>query len=183
MYHNWARKCRIAFELPDERFTFDEKRGPEPYVVGNYYTLSTGEKGNLRKLLKAWRGRDFTPEELKEFDLKSIIGKPCLLTIGHSEPKKDGRVYPEILSISPLMKGQQAPEQVIPNTVFEIEQGKDCDAFRKLPEWIRKEIEKCEEWQPKKIEDSDVPDAPMPQALREQEAGVLTPPTGTDTPF
>lgn len=169
MFGKWARKCRIAFELPEEKYTFDEARGPEPYVVGNNYTLSTGDKSSLRKFLKAWRGRDFTPEELKAFDMKAIVGKPCLLTLGHKSRETDGRVFAEIVSISPLMKGQQAPPQVLPTTVFEVEEGRDSENFKKLPEWIRKEIEKCQEWQPAKIEDRDVPSAPMPHAIREQQ--------------
>jgi hypothetical protein len=173
MYGKKERKCRIGFELPDEKMVFDEKRGEEPYLVSQNFSLSLGSKANLRKFLKAWRGRDFTAEELKQFDLKTIIDKPALLSVGHQTKQIDGqdRTYAQIVSIGPLMKGQSCPARVLPLTVYEIEQGRDA-AFAALPEWMRKQIEKCDEWNAPapKIESADVPDAPMPSALREEEA-------------
>lgn len=164
MFGKWARKARIAFELPTEKAVFDEQRGLEPYVVGNNYSLSLDSKSNLRKLLKAWRGREFTAEELKGFELKNILGTPCLLTIGHKQKADSDKVYTEILNVSPLMKGMTCPERILPLTMYEIEQGKSCPAWEALPDWMKKEIEKCREWTnppipntASQIDDSDVP--------------------------
>lgn len=189
MFKKWAPKCRITFELPEEKFVFDEQRGPEPYVVGNDYTLSTADRSNLRKMLKSWRGRDFTAEEVKEFQLKNILDKPCLLTIGHRH-KDDGRVFAEILSIGPLMKSMVAPPRILPLVYYEIEQGKD-DTYKTLPEWIRDRVNKCQEWQPKDVSQNkiDSADVPMPHTQRDDtaaEAAMALAPVGageTETPF
>jgi hypothetical protein len=170
LFGKWARKARIAFELPNEKAVFDETKGAEPYVVGNNFSLSLDSKSNLRKFLKGWRGRDFTADELKAFDLKTILDKPCLLTLGHKHKTTDSgdRVYAELLNVSPLMKGMDCPPRILPLICYEIEQGKSCAAFESLPEWMRKEIEKCREWTnppiqntASQIDDNDVPEMAM----------------------
>jgi len=66
------RKIRLAWEI----FGEDENNEPlvveydgvtRPMTINKTYTLSLGEKASLRKDLSAWRGRDFTEEELKGF--------------------------------------------------------------------------------------------------------------------
>jgi hypothetical protein len=37
----------------------------------------------------AWRGREFTPEELKGFHLKNILGAWCMISVVHNE--NDGK--------------------------------------------------------------------------------------------
>ena len=51
------------------------------FLVTKEYTRNLGEKANLRKDLKSWRGKDFEPEELKCFDLEKTIYKPCQLNL------------------------------------------------------------------------------------------------------
>lgn len=172
MFNKWTRKVRIGFELPEEKQVFDEQRGAEPYVVSQGFSLSLDSKSNLRKFLKGWRGRDFTSEELKAFDLKTILDKPCMLTIGHKTKTTDGseRTYAEIVGIGPLMKSMTSPDRVMPLTVYEIEQGKDA-IFEALPDWIKKQIGQCQEWNPPKpngtkIDPADVP-VNMPHVARE----------------
>ena len=59
-------KTRIIWQI-DQTYK-DEKTGEERrYEVMMTYTASIHEKSKLRQHLKSWRGRDFTPEELKAF--------------------------------------------------------------------------------------------------------------------
>lgn len=51
------------------------------FTVTRIYTLSIGEKSNLGNDLTTWRGRPFTDEQRKGFDLDNIIGKPCQLNL------------------------------------------------------------------------------------------------------
>lgn len=69
----------------------------KPFIVGKRYTVSLHEKSTLRKDLKSWRGRDFTAEELKEFDLESVIGAPCQLVVVHSET--EGTTYANVSNV------------------------------------------------------------------------------------
>lgn len=75
----------------------------KPFLVSKWYTLSIGEKANLRKDLQSWRGRAFTPAEEAQFDVETIIGANCLLNIQHKE--SNGKTYANVISVMPLLKG------------------------------------------------------------------------------
>src|SRR5262245_30956548 len=59
-------KIRIVWQI-DEVMPDDEKE--RRFIVQKRYTLSLSDKANLRKDLEAWRGRSFTEDELKGFDV------------------------------------------------------------------------------------------------------------------
>lgn len=92
----------ITFELPEELMEFDGET--KPYIINRFYTKSLHEKASLRNDLASWRGRDFTEEELKEFDLDNILGKPCQINVIH-EAKKPSGVRAKITAILPAGKG------------------------------------------------------------------------------
>lgn len=75
-----------------------------PFVVAKRYTASLHEKANLRHDLESWRGRAFTKDELKAFDLENVLGANCQINVVHNT-KKD-KTYANIASIVPLAKGQ-----------------------------------------------------------------------------
>src|SRR5688572_13638566 len=68
-----AKKVRIGWELPTELKVFNPEKGEQPLAISKEYTLSMNEKSNLRKDLKSWRGKDFTEEEAKCFDITKLI--------------------------------------------------------------------------------------------------------------
>lgn len=142
-----AFKVLLMFELPFEKM--NTQNGEMPMTVSKEYTLSLGKKSNLRKHLDSWRGRAFTEEELKGFEVSKVVGAPCQLTIVHQQNAKTGNTFAKIESITGLAKGMNCPDQSHPNVRFEIEEGKS-EAYNALPEWIRKKIDACEEWQPTK---------------------------------
>lgn len=135
-------KVMLNFELPDELIEIEGK--PTPMTISKEYTLSLSEKANLRRDLEGWRGRQFTPEELKGFDVAKVCGSPCILTVVHKTSGK-GTVYAAITSIGKLGKGMTCAVQHHAQTLYEIEQGRNA-TFNALPEWVRKKIEACEEW-------------------------------------
>ena len=98
-------------------------------------TASLGKKANLRKFLETWRGRKFTDDELKGFELAKLAGLGCLITLVHSE--RNGAVYANIEGCAKLPKGM--PEMRAENEllVYDIDQ----PVPQTLPEWIRKKIE------------------------------------------
>lgn len=53
-------KVRITWEFPTEQKVFKEENGEQPYNLSKEFTLSLNEKANLRKVLRNWRGVDFT---------------------------------------------------------------------------------------------------------------------------
>lgn len=131
-------KVRISWELPTELKEFKQGEGEKPYSLSKEFTLSLHEKSSLRAFLKSWRGKDFTEEEAKSFDVTKLLGVTCMLSVGHKESK--GKVYAEINSVSPIIKGFVVPAQI--NPTFELNYDNFImDAFMTLPEFIRKKME------------------------------------------
>ena len=133
-------KVRIGWELPTELKVFKEENGEQPLVISKEFTLSMAEKANLRIALKSWRGKDFTDEEAKSFDITKLIGVPCMLNVIH-KPSKDGtRQYEEISGITPMPKGVNCPEQ-INNTFILSYDDFDINKFNTLPDFIRNKMQ------------------------------------------
>lgn len=127
----------LRFETPDERVEY-EKDGVKhegPLSIGATYTASLSEKANLRHILESWRGKGFTPAELKGFDLFNVLGKPCLITVSHTE--KNGKVYANIVSVTGLPKGMEAPKAENGLLKYSAD---EPDSLKSLPEWLQKKI-------------------------------------------
>lgn len=141
-------KLMLTWELPDEKHTFKEENGPEPFQVSKEYTVSLHEKAGLRKELESWRGRAFTAEELDAFNVGKLLGAPCLLNVIHSPRKDGGGMRAKVGGISPLPKGFKCPDAISPQIKYEVEQMRD-ETFKSLPEWIQNRIASCEDWKAK----------------------------------
>lgn len=131
-------KVRISFELPTETKVFKEEKGEEPYSIGKEFTLSMHEKATLRKFLESWRGKGFSEEETKEFDISKLLGIPCMINVIH-KTSKAGKKYAEIASISPVAKGMDCPPQVNPNFEFSYEPFSE-EKYNQLPQWLREKV-------------------------------------------
>lgn len=86
----------------------EENSGGDRFVVRRRYTASLGEKATLRKDLETWRGKKFTPEELKGFDLEKLIGVGCQVQVVHRLTDQ-GRTFANVQAVIPLGKGQKNP--------------------------------------------------------------------------
>lgn len=104
-------KIYLRWQIPSLRLKY-EKDGETiegPMTIGSKFTLSLHEKAALRKLLQQWRGRAFTPEELKKFDVTTVVGVPCLISVSHS-PRDGGGVYANVDTVMKLPTGMPAPQ-------------------------------------------------------------------------
>lgn len=124
----------VSWELPNELM-----KDGKPFVVAKFYTNSLHEKAALRHDLSAWRTRDFTPEELNKFDLQSILGKPCMLSI----IEKDGKV--KVGSIAAIPKGTLIPPVFNTPHAFWIEEWNQ-KIFDSLSEGIKEIIIESDEY-------------------------------------
>lgn len=98
-------KTRVIWQI-DQTYR-DEKTGEEMrYEVMMTYTANLHEKANLRKMLKAWRGRDFTKDELVKFDLENVVGANCQLQIIHHVSTK-GKKYARVVTVIPIRKDDE----------------------------------------------------------------------------
>ena len=138
-YKKSSPKLIIMWEIPGETITIDGEE--KSRVISQTYTVSLNEKATLRKDLTSWRGKDFTDEELKAFDIRSILNVPCLLNIIHKE--SNGRTYANISGIMKLPKGVKVPRGTMEPVVFDLDTS-DLDEIKDLPEWIQKKIQESD---------------------------------------
>ena len=142
-YGNSSRKVIIGWELADEYVEVDGEK--KPRVFSARYTASLNEKAILRRDLAAWRGRDFTEAELAEFNLRNIIGAPCMIQIIHKKAS-NGKTYANLASIMALPKGMAAPKRTLDSVIFDIDES-DAEDLAMLPEWIANMVKASESWQ------------------------------------
>lgn len=86
-----AAKCALVFRTGQK----NEDTG-EFIDVGREFTVSMGDKANLRKFLEQWRGKKYTPEQIKQgVPLHKMAGNWALLSVEHRESGA-GRTYANI---------------------------------------------------------------------------------------
>lgn len=137
-------KVRIGWELPTELKVFKEGEEAKPLSISKEFTNSLSEKANLRKFLESWRGKGFTAEEVKKFDITKLLGKPCMLSVIH-KTSKQGKVYADISSASVIPKGLECPPQVNPNFEFNY-MPFDESKFNSLPDWLKDKIKTSQQY-------------------------------------
>lgn len=102
---------RIVWQIDEtmDDDTADQYKMPRGsrYIVKQDYTASLDEKAKLRKHLQSWRGRVFTSMELMGFDMETVIGVPCLLSIVHNSGNKGG-TFANVESVMKPPKGMEA---------------------------------------------------------------------------
>jgi hypothetical protein len=91
-----------------------------PFMQSKIYTASLHKKANLRKDLESWRGKIFTDEELKGFDLEKLKGAQVYLNIAHKQ--REDKTYANITGLVKLPAGF---DKIIPTG-------------QPIPEWILK---------------------------------------------
>lgn len=141
-YQKTSRKVLIGWELPDEQIEIEEEM--KPRTISQRYTMSLNERSTLRRDLAAWRGRDFTAEELAGFDLHAIVGKSCLINVIHRE--YNNKTYANIQNIMALPRGMKPGALSEPPLVFDLDAA-DLKAVDDLPGWIADTIKKSSTYQ------------------------------------
>ena len=178
-----GHKVRLQWELPNEETWTGEDGVEHARTISHEYTASLHEKSNLRsKCLVSWRGRDFTEDELAGFDLTTVLGKPCMLSIIHKE-KRMGGSYAKVDSVMKVAKGMKVPDKKISMLVsYSIEDGNN-DVFKTFPEWIQNILIASEEFQNNGAPPSPATKVAAHEAAKKLEGKIADPtPTG-DVPF
>jgi hypothetical protein len=102
-------KIIVAWEITEKINAPESEYNDKPYMLNRKYTLSLGEKANLRKDLESWRGLPFTADELQNgFDLDKLYGANCYIGIKHEPDRNDpSKVYANVTAILPIPKGME----------------------------------------------------------------------------
>lgn len=149
---NMQPSIRLAWELHGDSIVgegtgyMDDGKPFSVDRVFNPYLGSPSKATKFREFLEKWRGRPFTEEELKGFDLTNLLGAACRITLATST-NDEGKEYQNVVSASPMMKGVAKPQQVNPSFLFLLPPRGEFDQakFDKLPEFMRKRISESHE--------------------------------------
>jgi hypothetical protein len=143
-------KIRIGWEL----FGEDEEGNPltsevdgkeMPMVISKNYTMSLGEKANLRKDLSAWRGKDFSDEEAKAFDIAKLVSAYCMVNVATSET--NGKTYSNVVGLTPIPAALKnaKPAGVHDVVLFDLDKP-DMKVFDTFHQHLQDTIKKSPEW-------------------------------------
>jgi hypothetical protein len=138
-----SRKLSIAWEL----YTDPRMDDGRPFMVSERYTRSLNSKAILYQLLSGWLGKEFDKaREDGTFNLESLLGRPCLVSVNHKTSKK-GQVFASIGSVTVIPKAlvSSIDAQVNPSVMFDLDKF-DKAIYDNLPGWQREEIAKSPEY-------------------------------------
>ena len=143
-------KIKIGWELFGEdengqELTVDVDGESMPMTISKTYTVSLHEKAGLRRDLSAWRGKDFTEEEAKSFDVSKLAGAYCMINVVTSET--NGKTYSNVAGITPLpgaLKNAK-PAPVHAPLMFDLDKP-DMKVFDGFHEKLQEAIKKSPEW-------------------------------------
>lgn len=144
------RKIMLGWELhgkDDEGNELVTDRG-DPLAIFKNYTLSWNDKANLRIDLQNWRNKPFTEEEMRRFDIQTILGAWCMLTV-IQRPGKNGKLYANVKAVSPVpsvIKSAGLPPAINVNQVFRLADP-DLELYETFGKGLKGMIEASPEWQ------------------------------------
>lgn len=143
-------KLRIGWELFGEEedgtpLTIDVDGKEMPLTISKSYTVSMHEKARLRADLAAWRGKEFTDEEAKAFDVSKLVGAYCMVNVTTSET--NGKTYSNVAGLTPLpgaLKNAKPPA-VHDVLLFDLDKP-DMKVFNSFHEKLQEAIKRSPEW-------------------------------------
>lgn len=123
-------------------------RDGRPFAIFKNYTLSWSEKATLRNDLQSWRGKPFSQEEMRRFDLKTVLNAWCMLNI-IERAGQDGNMYVNVSGVTPvplMIKKNGLPEPINKNELFNLTDP-DMEMFETFSENLKKKIQSSPEWE------------------------------------
>jgi hypothetical protein len=139
--HRTVKQVQLVFQLLGEETRDDGT----PFELGRKFTASMGPKAALRKMLEAWRCKPFTVDELRGFNVGSIVGLPCMVSVAHKFTAK-GDTYAVVGSVSRPPKGLAVPELQGHTVVFDMGRPETWPNLELLPQRTRELIEASQSW-------------------------------------
>lgn len=135
-----AKKVMLSFEITDSE---TRRNDGSAFLISKRFTASLHVRAGLRKFLESWRGRPFTPEELRGFDLKNVVALDCLVGVVH-ETKGD-KTYANLGSVMKLPRGMAAGTGEITPVSFDLS-APDWTVFAGLSSRLQDQIAESPEY-------------------------------------
>lgn len=122
-------------------------RDGRPFALFKNYTLSWSEKANLRLDLQSWRGKSFDQEEMRKFDLKTVLGAWCMLNV-IERPGTNGNIYSNVNGVTPvpaIIKQSGLPKAINPDEIFNLQEP-DMAIFANFSDNLKAKITSSPQW-------------------------------------
>lgn len=136
---NIRRALNITWELPKQKIEIDGEL--KPMRISKKFTASTDPKATLRKFLDSWIAP--TAAELCNFDPESLLGKECLVTVGHylnkNKEQKCG-----VNGVSSVPEGM--PIEETGTELIAYDPSKPEVNFDKLLDWQKERVQQSKEY-------------------------------------
>lgn len=164
-----AHKIMLMWELPDFRAVFSEGGTEQPFAIFEEYTYTTGDKGNLSKLVSAWRNKPFTQAEKDgDFDCGVFLNKTAYISFTvkrkgaykneHIDKVTNKNSRMALNTIMPLPKPMKEGMPQAMNKLLLFDWDKvngpndlDMDLWNSIPNFVKKKIRTSEEYQQRQI--------------------------------
>lgn len=120
----------------------------EPMSISKNFTLSLGDMATLRKDLQTWRGKEFTVDELRGFELKNVLGHWAMISVIKAMGT-NGKEYTNIagiMSVPAAIKKAGLPQGHNELKIFSIDEA-DMVLFESFSNGLKEKIQKSPEWQ------------------------------------
>jgi hypothetical protein len=148
----------------------DFMKDGRPFGIFKNYTMSWASLANLRIDLQAWRGKPFTDEELRRFDLKTILDQWCMLNVIENKAS-NGNTYANIKGITPVPKVIRDlgyPKGVNPVQIFQLD-NPDMVMFEGFHDKLKEKIMQSPEWQKSNSNKTQVEITPVAEVSSEMD--------------
>jgi hypothetical protein len=134
----------VSFELHKKKGVVLDRDG-NPMQFNRFMGLGLGinkttkQPSHLRQICEAILRRNLTPDETRGFDVLTLVGKTCRLTINHTEDgTKELPVYAPMDEDDPELDIENRP------ATYELDPAKEVPDT--VPEWVGKFVQKSLEW-------------------------------------
>jgi hypothetical protein len=153
-------KIMLGWEVHgmDDNGTPLKMKDGRPFAMFKNYTFSWAEKANLRADLQSWRGKPFSQEEMRRFDLKNVLGAWCMLNV-IEKPGADNKMYVNVAGVAPvpaMIKNAGLPTAVNANEMFTLSEP-NMTMFQSFSDNLKKKIMSSPEWE--KLQGKTTPQA------------------------
>jgi len=98
--------------------------------------------------LQSWRGKPFTQEEMRKFDLKNILGAWCMINV-IERAGQNGQTYSNVDGVTPvpsIIKQNGLPQAINKNEMFNLQEP-DMALFETFSDNLKTKIMASPEWQ------------------------------------
>jgi len=90
---------------------------------------------NVLGVIENGRGKKLTDDESRAFDLRTVLGHPCQLSVVHNENNR--RTYANVAAVTGIPKDLPVADAVNDVICFDLDEDDDVSI---LPEWLQRKI-------------------------------------------